>query len=93
MKEWMQTNSTLALAAYDTCTTVAVKDPEAVTHKASTMGLATMSRTWYDGENNVSGYGGTLGVCVCVYVWSAPSVSTVRAVGNSADHPECLPYR
>ena len=52
MKEWMQTNNTLALAAYDTCTTVAVKDPEAVTHKASTMGLATMSRTWYDGESD-----------------------------------------
>ena len=65
-----------------------VGDTEAVTPRKAqegkyhTMWLDTMSRTWYAGENIVSGY-------EHIGVRSAPSVSTVRAVGNSADR-DCL---
>ena len=93
-KEWMQ--RVLAFTAHNSSTSsnalaYMVGDTEAVTPRKAqegkyhTMWLATMSRMWNAGENNVSGY-------EYIGVRSAPSVSTVRDVGNSSDR-DCLPYR
>ena len=86
--ERMDANTVLVAAPWRTRWTSRIPKPSHhAKHRRARMmwWLATMSKTWYAGENNVSGY-------EYIGVRSAPSVSTVRDVGNSSDR-DCLPYR